>query len=206
MNDTNTPLEQRLRVQLTDAIDRASNDAPQTTVSVPAPASPRRVGLARPAVVTASVIMATAATAFGVQLMRASDPDENAPRTPQATEAVSETPLAPTDQDCPPFRPRQLLDGSKPGPTEVIEDDVYGWGTGDLAVHQASGTDPLELLYEHTESQAIPGDRVTAYATEVGDPGVGQIAFAFEHDGCKYTVWLPSGTTMAQAQDFIRNY
>jgi hypothetical protein len=108
---------------------------------------------------------------------------------------------------CEPVGPRRLPDGSPAGEARVLDADVpiYAWGSGDDEVRQQAGADPIGLIGLDA-AYHLDGPQWTGYAIYVGDPGVGEIVFAFKVDGCAYTVWLPAGTTKAQAAQFVTTY
>ena len=108
---------------------------------------------------------------------------------------------------CAPMAPRLLVDASPAGDTRLLDADVpiYSWGTGDQEIRQQVGADPIGLIGLDA-AYRLDGPGWRGYAIYVGDPGVGQLVFAFQVHGCTYTTWLPAGTTKAQAEHFATTY
>jgi hypothetical protein len=73
----------------------------------------------------------------------------------------------------------------------------------DIEVAQKAGQDVLGLLDTSEVSATAMGSAGEIRIMLVGDEGVGQVAAAFETEGCPYTVWLRAGTTIEEAQAFL---
>lgn len=203
-----------LGARLKSALDDAWVLAPPSSVTIPT--SRHRDHLLRGTSVTVlSVAAATAAVIVGGAVWTNSTSDDGrhgpansgsfAPSLPRTPSTPS--PPQTTIEECHPQPPGRLLDGSDPGPGRPANSagTRYVWGQGAQSITQAVGQDELDLIGQKA-SQRIENPRWTAYLTLVGDEGVGEIAYAFRLGSCDYTVWLPAGTTMAQARDFVRDY
>ena len=73
----------------------------------------------------------------------------------------------------------------------------------DLEVAQRAGQDVLGLLDASEVSATTTGSVGEIRIMLVGDEGVGQVAVAFESEGCPYTVWLRAGTTLDEARTYL---
>lgn len=213
-DDASPSSDERIRRELKRSLDIAWRSAPPSRVTTP-PTSPRGLPIHRPAIVLAALAVAAtvvAAIAGGSRLLGAGiDPGPQpagaeTSTTPLPTASQStETSRVPTA--CAPEAPTRLLDGSPAGSARPVDasEQAYAWGRGHQSITQAVDEDTLGLL-NRDEATRVRGPEWTAYAINVGDEGLGEVAFAFESGECKYTVWLPAGTTMDQTIDFISTY
>lgn len=122
-----------------------------------------------------------------------SGPDEG--RAPKTTHA----------KKCTPIPPRHLPDGTAAGSPRKGSEGLFIWGQGDNAVAQLVGADELNILTD-SSAERLPGSRRDVRLISVGDPGVGEIAFAFREGQCKYTVWLSAGTGLKSARKYATRY
>jgi hypothetical protein len=141
----------------------------------------------------------------GITVRAVDVPRPKTSMSPSGEETGSATPTEGTGTPalCEPQPPRNLLNGSPAGPGHLVNPakNIYAWGTGNQEISQSVGGDPLGLIGSEGATK-IRESHWTAYIINIGDPGVGEVAFAFNVEGCNYTVWLPGGTTMGQARDF----
>lgn len=205
----------RLGDQLREEIEDEWRSAPPTRVAV-STAAGRRVRA--PLIAVAAILAVVAAGAFVSRVLPAEDisaasevPSE--PATPSEVDSGEDLPpQSPTTVDppasesqCSPLAPRRLLDGSPPGRATVNDFGEYQWGSGIAALRQLPGKDILGIM-NADYLPTVTGERVVAKVINVGDPGVGEVAALLMKDQCVYTIWLPAGTTVPQAERFVATY
>lgn len=199
-------LERRIRRDLRRDLDEAWARAPQDTIKSPVipPTRPTVSWLMAAALVATVVASGAVGSTLVGSRTRESSPAVGSPASP----SQHDSPAASTDSSsaCPPFAPQRLLDGGPAGVPTETQEGLFAWGESGRAVLQAPGRDALGISTGGSDSVQVRGERITAYATYVGEPSLGEVAFAFQVDNCAYTVWLPSGTPMAEAQRFIESY
>ncbi len=170
----------------------------------------RRTKRQRHIVQAASVATAAALIAVGAFIVQPSiSGSGNLATRPTATPSglgtpqMTTTPRTPESQ-CEPKPPHRLMDGSPAGQARLVDPDktIYVWGRGDKRISQLVGGDPLGLIGAKYATH-VQAPHATAYIIDIGDPGVGEVAFAFSIGRCRYTVWLPGGTAMKQAKRFV---
>ena len=90
----------------------------------------------------------------------------------------------------------------------VVEDGEYPlvvWGRDTNRVTQRVGQDVLGL-YQSAEPERVQRDDGPAFVMPIGDPGVGETAFAFKVNGCLYTVWVQPSVDADAVRAFVANY
>jgi hypothetical protein len=197
--------------RLQTALDRATAEAPPPR-NFEFGATPNRrkaflYGLAAAAAVVVVVFAALAITAgdrdaTGRVVAQSSATPVRSASTSPSGESSNTTSPAP---GCSVYAPKELPDGSPAGAGQQLGKDKWIWGAGVNRVTQLVGSDELGLL-KVSAAEDVKGSRIDGRMISIGDPGTGQVAFAFEHADCAYTVWLEGGTSLDDARAFIRTY
>jgi hypothetical protein len=84
------------------------------------------------------------------------------------------------------------------------------WGNGPDRVAQGYGRYALDEPAAFDENNGgFPAVRVRGYPgaiVPIGDPGVGEVTINWQESGCRYTVWLPGGTSVEEALNYAARY
>lgn len=115
---------------------------------------------------------------------------------------------------CEPLPVTRLVDGSPAGePQERVNSREMSlvWGEGEAAISQRWGEGAPELggwepaaddLSSFPPNQVVEGPSGTHMIMPVGDFGLSMVQVRTMREGCATVIWLPAGTTLAEARAF----
>jgi len=117
---------------------------------------------------------------------------------------------------CEPITITQLLDGSPAGaPVETVgtayDPQSLRWGPEGTSISQVWGEDSRTTIGEdpgafdpasYPEEQVVAGLTGTHLIVPVGDFGVSEVQLRTLRDDCPTVIWLPAGTTLAEARAY----